>query len=160
TFRLNKVNTYLFADYQDSDGVPRTLVCDLRTGGWVQDVYANEITLHYNNDLQSPPQMLLSDTSGKVYQELDCAGDASEKIDCLVATFEWDGGDLRASPLFGDSYLDCVPQSVITAQPVSQGVAVCAPTTIPASGNRTLAVVSMQGGELQKFLGCVYTWSD
>ena len=160
TFRLNKVNTYLFADYQDSDGAPRTLVCDLRTGGWVQDVYANEITLHYNNDLQSPPQMLLSDTSGKVYQELDCAGDASEKIDCLVATFEWDGGDLRASPLFGDSYLDCVPQSVITAQPVSQGVAVCAPTTIPASGNRTLAVVSMQGGELQKFLGCVYTWSD
>lgn len=160
TFRLNKVNTYLFADYQDTTGTPRTLVCDLRTGGWSTDVYADQITLHYNNDLQTPPQCLLSDAAGRVYQELDCAGDASVKIDCLVATFEWDGGDLRASPLFGDSYLDCVPQSAITAQPVSQGVAICAPTTIATTGSRALAVVSVQGGELQKFMGCVYTWSD
>ena len=160
TFRLNKVNTYLFADYQDTTGIPRTLVCDLRTNGWSTDIYHDPITLHFNNDLQTPPQMVMSDANGNVWQEVDCAGDNSNKIPCLVATFEWDGGDLRASPLFGDSYLDCIPQSVITAQPVSQGVAVCPATTIAASGARTLAVVSVQGGELQKFLGCVYTWSD
>ncbi len=160
TFRLNKVHTYLFADYQDTEGVPRTLVCDLRTGGWSTDIYHDPITLHFNNDLQTPPQMLLTDSNGKVWQEVDCAGDNSNTIPCLVATHEWDGGDLRANPLFGDSYLDCVPQSIITAQPVSQGIAICPPTTIAASTNRTMAVVSVAGGELQKFMGVVYTWSD
>ena len=43
TFRLTWINDFLYADYQDSTGTPRTLVCFLKTGAWVQDQYANSI---------------------------------------------------------------------------------------------------------------------
>jgi len=63
-------------------------------------------------------------------------------------------------PLFGDSYLDCVPQSQITVTPVTQGVAVAPATIISATSMRTRAVVSVEGGQLQKWLGLQIEWSD
>jgi hypothetical protein len=168
-FRLGKINQYLFADYPDTDGVPRTLVCDLRTGGWVTDIYADLIDIHYGAEQQtgsltSAPATyakgLLADARGNVWLQVDCAGDNSNKIPCLVAPFEWDGGDLRSQPLFGDAYLDCVPQSVVTVTPVSQGSNIGTSTVILATGSRTFSPISIQGGELQKFCGLVITWSD
>ncbi len=169
-FRLGKINQYLYADYPgQSDGLPHSMVCDLRTGGWVTDIYADQIDIHYGGEQQSGPlvggtgqypQGLLADKAGKVWRQVDCAGDNSVKIDVLVAPFEWDGGDLRAQPLFGDAYLDCVPQSPVTVTPTSQGNNIGAATVIPATGNRTFSPISIQGGELQKFCGLVITWSD
>lgn len=168
TFRLRKVKTYLFADYQDSTGAPHTLVCDLRTKGWSQDVYNDPIVCHFSQEQQSGPVqvpgspytgMVMGDNFGNVWVEQDCAGDDSTQIPCHIGTFEWDGGDQRMQPLFGDSYIDCQPNSDITVQPVSQGNSICPPTVIPA-GNRTLSPVSVQGGQLQKYMGLLVSWSD
>lgn len=171
TFRLAKVNQYLYADYQDSTGTPRTLVCDLRTGGWVQDIYNDPIICHYQPEQQSGglntnagtlyPSNVMSDENGFVWQEQDCTGDNGVTIKCLVAPFEWDGGDLRAQPLFGDSYLDCVPRSQVTVTPVSQGGSICPPTVIPAgTGGRVFQPISIIGGELQKFVGLQIEWEE
>jgi len=169
SFRLRRVRTYLYADYRDTNNNPRTLVCDLRTRGWSQDVYANPMCCHWGPQQQSGnlvsgnntyTALVMGDNAGKVWKEVDCVGDNSNTIPCHIGTFEWDGGDPRMQPLFGDSYLDCLPQSQITAQPVSQGANICPPTLIAATGTRTFAPISVGGGQLQKYLGCLYSWAD
>jgi len=170
TFRLRKVKTYLFADYQDTDGNPRTLVCDLRTKGWSQDVYGDVIKTHYgprqqSGTLTATPAgryvgMYMADAAGKVYQEQDCTTDVSAHIPCHVGTFEWNGGDERMQPLWGDQYIDLVPQSQVTVTPTTLGANAATATVIPASGNRTFAPISILGGELNKFMGMLIEWSD
>lgn len=170
TFRLRKVKTYLFADYQDMEGNPRTIVCDLRTKGWSQDVYADSLKVHFSPRQQSGTLisapvaqyvgMYMSDNNGNVWKEVDCAGDNSNKIPCHIATFEWDGGDQRMQPLWGDQYLDCVPQSILTVTPTTLGANAAPATIIPASGNRTFAPISTLGGELNKFMGLLVEWTE
>lgn len=170
TFRLRKVKTYLFADYQDTDGTPRTIVCDLRTKGWEQDVYNDPISLHFSPRQQSGtltttplaqyPGMFMADTAGNVWKEQDCAGDNSNKIPCHVATFEWDGGDQRMQPLWGDQYIDCVPQSSVSVTPTTLGANAAPATIIPNTGNRTFAPISVLGGELNKFMGMLIEWTE
>lgn len=169
TFRLSRVNTYLYADYQDTSGIARTIVCDLRTGGWSQDIYANAMDVHYGTEQQEGPLLtsgsayplgIMADTSGKVYTQVDCVNDNGTPIPCLVATFEWDGGDQRAQPLFGDSYLDCVPVSGLTVTPVSLGTGVATPTIIAPSSSRQFVPISVNGGELQKFMGQQIEWTE
>jgi hypothetical protein len=160
TFRLAISAQYLFADYQDSTGTQRTLVMDRRTNGWSQDVYANPMACHYGQQETAPPVLLMGDTTGHVYYENGCVGDNGAAISCQVATFEWDGGDDRAQPLFGDSYLDCIPRVALTVTPVTQGSAAAAATTIAASTTRTFAPISIIGGELQKYMGLQIDWTE
>ncbi len=168
-FRLSKVNTFLYFDYEDTSGIRHTLVHDLRNGGWLQDVYAHNITVHQGIEQQSGPLLtnstayplgILADDSGEVYQQIEGVNDAGTPIHCLIATFEWTGDDLRMQPLFGDAYLDCVPVSGITVTPVSQGAGIATPTVIPPSTSRTFAVISIDGGELSKFVGLQIEWYE
>jgi hypothetical protein len=170
TFRLAVAQGFLYADYQDSTGTPRTLVCDLRTGGWQPDIYGDPIRVHYAVEQQEGtlgtgapalyPMVVLADTAGKVYKQQDLANDDGMAIACLVATFEWDGGDPRSQPQWGDLYLDCLPITPVTATPMSLSAAVGAATVVAAAATRTFSPISAAGGVLKKFLGLQLAWTD
>jgi hypothetical protein len=171
TFRLSLANNYLFADYQDTSGTPRTLVCDLRTGGWCIDQYSTSITCHAN--IVQPPAtipnpgtlffgQIAGDTAGNILQAKDGADDNGTAIPVVVDTFEWDGGDARSNALYGDAYLDCIPTVPISVQPVSQQVAIpgVPATVVPSNNRRTFTTISLNGGQYSKFLGLSLSWSE
>ena len=170
TFRLNVSNNILRAIYQDSTGTYRILVCDLRTKAWSTDVYHDSLCSDCVPDqpsgtLTTAPSLftheVFGDIAGKVWGQQDAHNDNGSPIPVVIGTFEWDGGDERAQPQWGDVYLDCLPASAggISATPVSQGAGIEAATVIP-QGTRTFAPVSVGGESLQKSLGLLLSWTD
>lgn len=181
TFRLAIVNGYLYADYQDSRGIPNTLVCDLRGGGfaWSVDRYVNFVTCHYQPE-QSPgaitgtpmanPLLLMGDSAGHVWKQQDLHNDHDNGIIAILATFEWDGGDARAPSQWGDAYLDLLPathetnpgsgNAGVAVNPLSGGNAIADATYIPFSANRQYVPVSLGGEYEGKFLGLQISWVD
>ncbi len=173
TFRLAWVNGFLYADYQDSTGTPRSLVCYLKTLAWSQDIYANSITcrcamVQPEGTLTTSPGesyglAVMADNQGNVYAPSLTAGDNGANISCTLATFEWDGEPTRQSGLWNSWYLDCVPVSGLTVNSVMFGVAQTPQipaTTIGASSSRVLVECPVPDGSLNRFLGVQITWSD
>lgn len=169
TFRLARVGVYLFADYQDSTGTPRTLVLDLRSGGWSADAYADAIRVHYAPEQQEGtlltntavyPLLVMADSAGNVWKETRLSNDNATGIACLLGTFEFNGGDERAQPQWGDLYLDCLAASAVSATPVSLGAAVTSATVIAANAARQFTPVSLGGRAQLKFLGLQLSWTD
>jgi hypothetical protein len=168
-FRLEYANGYIYADYPGSNG-PATLVCDVRSGAWVTDIYANPMTVHYALEQQSGSltsgagitydTVVMGDSAGNVYREVDCVNDAGMPINCIVATPEWNGGDERAGKQWGDLYVDCVPRNGLTITPTSMGTATSSPTVVLSSNARNFVPVSVGGGELETFLGLVLEWTE
>lgn len=167
TFRLSKVNSYLYADYRDKTNTQRTMVCDLRTGGWVQDVYADQVCGHFQVPKQKEtadlgtdhPTEILFDIGGKVWRQRDRSNDDIIPISARLATFEWDGGSQRNNGLWYDFYVDCIPSSTLTITPVQFGVQAAIATVVPVSG-RVLAQVTVEGGALSRFLGLHFSWDE
>ena len=171
TFRLDRAGYYLYADYQDSGGTPRTLVCDLRTGAWVSDQYADPITCHYSDEQQQGsltstpalyPHLLMVASNGNLFTQAALANDNGTGISCLVATPEWDGGDPRAAGQFGDFYLDCLPAASggLSVLPVSQGASIYTATSVAHSASRQFAVVTLGGAALEQFVGLQVSWLE
>jgi hypothetical protein len=168
-FRLAYCNSYLFFDYRDSNGVARTLVCDLRdmaNPAWIVDNYADLIIRHYT--VEQPEgtvltastryaMMVLTDTAGKVYTEVANHNDNSAPIIGVYGTFEYNGGDIREDQLFNDAFLDLTPRSSVNVVPVVGGVSVGS-HIVPVSTNRiqTNAPIGME----LKYMGVTFNWSD
>ena len=169
TFRLAVFNEFLYADYQDSAGTPRTMVCDLHAKSWCADSYGAFITCHYGAEQQAGaltgapsryPELLLASAAGQVYTQFDQHNDDTLPISCSVQTFEFDGGDIRAFEQWGDEYLDALPVAPVTVTPLSLAAAVATPTVVPASTSRTYAPISLGGSTLQNTLGMGLAWRD
>lgn len=170
SFRLTWIYGYLYADYQDSTGTPRTLVCWLAAKAWMQDSYANSIIarcamVQPEGTLQSSPNALyglavMADNAGNVYQPSLTAGDNGAGIPWNLGTFEWDGEPNRNSGLWEDWYCDVVPGSAITVTPVMFGQQAVPPTTIAASTSRILAQVPVPDGSLNRYLGLQFTGTE
>jgi hypothetical protein len=170
TFRLAYCDGYLYADYQDSGGTPRTLVLDIRRKAWVVDVYGTPVAVHYHPEQQAGtvltatgttyPLLLTGDTAGHVSKQTPATNDGSTTIPCVVPTMEWDGGDTRAGEQWGDLWLDCNPNAGITVTPMAFGAAVAGGGTIGVSASRQQLPVSLNGEVLSDFLGMLCRWTD
>lgn len=170
TFRLSTVNGFLYADYQDFNGVPHTIWSYLPMGGWCTDVYANQIISRCV--LPGPEGTLTStlnrtygiavwgDNAGNVYVETDNTGDNGQPISGMYTTFEWDGEPLRQGGTWEDFYLDCVPRSGITVTPVMFGQQMYPPTVIAPDPNRQLDLINVASGSLARYLGLQIFWTD
>ena len=101
-FRLAVGQGFLYADYPDLTGVWRTLVMDLRSGAWVQDVYADSVPCHYVSEQNNA--LYLGGATGNVYVGANAATDNGTPITCQVATFE-EPADLRSNEYWPDGYL-------------------------------------------------------
>jgi hypothetical protein len=177
SFRLAVVNNYLFVDFLTHGGYPATLVCDLRTGGWSYDSYHDPVICHYqpaqaSASLSTAPAlhtlMVMGDANGGVWVEQDAHNDNLTPISCIVSTSQWDGGDGRSQPEWGDMYLDCLPaarggspHSGVTVLPMSISSAITpAATYIPTSVLRMFAPCSLGGDFFAKALGMQVEWID
>jgi hypothetical protein len=169
TFRLSGRDGYLFADYEDTNGLPHTLVYDIRNNAWVADQYANAITVHYGiedqpGSLESAPntypRVLMGDTTGKVWYVVDRNGDNGTPIPVVIGTFEYDAGDVRSGELWGDAFLDSLPLVQLTVQPTSGGFLIGTPVLIPASTQEQYSPISLGGGVLAQSLGLAIGYLD
>ena len=173
SFRLGLSNTYLYATYQDGTGTFRVLTLDLKTGAWTSDKYAVPVSRVWG--LEGQPgtlnpavpaiytPMVLGDANGKVWQSQDLTSDNGAPIPVTCATFEWDGGDLRALQQFGDAYLDVEPFVPITVQPLSVGAPFGNVTNIPLGMSRQFLPIALGPIEdeiLLKYLGLQLTWEE
>ncbi len=167
-FRLSVIKSYLYADYQDGFGVPHTLVCDLRVGAWEVDVYRDPVTVHYAPDQQQGtllttgtlyPLAVMGTSTGLYLTQGDFLDDNSNLIQCQVNTFQFDGGDLRATPQWGDSFLDGIFPSATNIASTSLTGTIGLGLIPALSTNRQFLTIPMPTGEqVVKFVGLQVAW--
>lgn len=174
-FRLSICNGYLYADYRDSTGTYRTLVCDVRgldVEGWMPkwqpDVYAVPVTCHYAIEQQEStleaatetyPLLLLGDIAGDVHEQAENTNDNGTAIAGVLGTFEFNGGDLRGDQQFNDAFVDVKPVSGLTVTPMSGRTAAASAVSIAATSARVQTAKVAIGQEL-KYLGLLFVWTD
>lgn len=182
TFRLAYCDGFLYADYQDSTGTPRTLTLNLRrpltsimvapaTPAWCVDQYATPVTCHYAIEQQAGSVLttgtrysilVMGNSAGIVGQQSDLTNDLGVPISCVVSTSEFGGGDVRTNDLYGDIFLDSLPNAPagIIATPTLFGAPSGPSQTIPSAAVRTQIPVSLGGGVIQSYLGLRCAWTD
>jgi len=182
-FRLEYVNGYLYATYVSIGGVYNMLVYDTRRNAWCLDLYQNLIGAtgigapttvkgviqKYNEPgtfvAQPQAKVLMGGVDGssggtKIYQQQDLSNDDTKPISGQAGTFEFDGGDVRGPKQWGDLFLDVLPASGITAQPVSLATAVGSALTVAQSATRTRLPYNVNGIQVSDFMGLVVNWTD
>lgn len=102
---------YLFYDYQDTNGNPRTLVYDMEAKGWNVDVTSPVANCHAL--AVGANQILLGCVDGTV-RAFDTAG--SETGTAVVSTGSQNGGSPRTTKRIGGVFLRALAASAITAQ--------------------------------------------
>ncbi len=171
-FRLCYKNSYLYFDYRDSENLPRTLVCDLRdpaNPAWCVDVYADPIGVHYAVEQQAGTllsnsstysALVMGDDNGLVHVQRDLINDNGTPITGVVATQEFNGGDVRGNELYNDQFLDLVPASTtgVSATILEGGISVLGPVTIASAATRVHTNVPI-GLELS-YMGVLLEWID
>ena len=188
SFRLTYSNNYLYAVYIAFESSVGSfycmLTCDLRRMAWSVDVYVSPVTAMYHPEQQA--STLLSSTArydelvmavigqsslgvnrSAVVVQTDMTNDynpgipAGSPIIGNIATFEFDGGDIRAGKEWGDAYIDITPQgSQVSVTPLSLGSGTGSSSIIPTSTTRTQIPVSLGGDVLKDFLGLLVQWVD
>lgn len=177
TFRIAVREGIIYATYRDSTSAPRMMIGEIKQDGpvaWSTDVYPLAMTAPYaieqpEGSLEFAPQLypavVMGSANGNVVKIQDYTNDGGNSgtpITAQVGTFEWNAGDLRMGELWGDMYLDCVAPNGLSAQPISQSIAVpgVSPTVLASNNSRQFAVVSLAGGQLINFGGLNISWTD
>lgn len=134
---LECANGYLYYDYEDISGTPRTLVYDVQAKGWVPDAYQFPVTVH---SLQEGKvnQTLVGCSDGSVRA---LSGTGTETATCVLLTHAENGGDARADKSVGDIF---VKASVAAAGPIivapysgrfTNALAGLSPSTLTGTGS-------------------------
>lgn len=171
-FRLTHSAGYLYATYQDASGTYRQLVLDIKRAAWSIDQYSPVVSATYHPEQQAGTltantavrydELLFGTIDGRVCAQSPLANDLGGGIPCTIATFEFDGGDLRAPTQWGDFFVDLTPAAAngVIVQPTSDAGRIAIATTIPSSASRVRPPVSVGGIVVSEFMGLVFTWTD
>lgn len=182
TFRLAYSNGYLYATYQDSFGAYRCLTYDTRHSAWCDDVWGNGVSTVYA--VPQPPGTLGTETPSLYPSLLLATNDAASPytpvvasmqqgvndintpISVLLATREYDGGDIRAPKQWGDLFLDLIPAATsgVGATLMSLGVPVANASPFPIPSSTTRQRIPLSAGStgplVEAFLGVLLDWTD
>lgn len=176
--RLGVVNGFLYYDYLDSVQTQRTLVCNLKTGAWVQDDYSNisRVSIHAPSGAAASnflipasasrnQQLFMGGVNGAIYVEQSSPTPASgETISCSLVTREEMFGDLRANKMFGDGILDALAAgSNITVTPTFLGSLFGTTTTVTggqSSRPTSPPTIDISGEQLKRSMGLSLAWTD
>jgi hypothetical protein len=171
TFRLEYENYYLYATYQDANGIFNTLVYDTRRKAWSVDVYGVQVTRFYHVEQQvgtllsistEYPSLMMANTSGQILEQTALSNDNGVPIESSIATFEDPGGDTRAPKQWGDIFLDAnlpAPTGMAVSM-MSLGVQVATPLALVQSAPRTRQPLGVGGLVTSDFMGLFFTWTD
>lgn len=175
TFRLAYCNSYLYFDYQDSSGTPRSMVYDFRHQAWSKDAFfTNELgaSIHYGIEQQEGSLngtdtdyglLVIGGSTGVLYEEDDNTDDAGQPFQCILATREFTAGDERAQKLFGDVFLDFLNPAAsgstnLTASSMSLGVPFGS-TALTQNNTRQQVPIDLAGGTYAFALGLFIVWA-
>jgi len=109
---ITLVPGYIFYDYQDTSGVPRTLVYDMEAKGWSVDTYTPTANCHAWA-IGDVNQIMLGCTDGTVRQ---FANSGTESGSAIIATSCQNGGSPRTVKRIGGVFLRAKAVSAITPQ--------------------------------------------
>lgn len=109
---ITLVPGYIFYDYQDTTGFPRTLVYDMEAKGWSVDTYTPTANCH-SWAIGDVNQILLGCTDGTVRQ---FANSGPETGSAIIATGCQNGGSPRTVKRIGGVFLRALAASAITPQ--------------------------------------------
>lgn len=112
--RLSWASSWLFFDYQDTNGDARTLAYDTVLDAWWPDYFTPGVGLHYGDEGESLDSLILCGNDGRVYT-FGGVSDNGTDIACHARTASMNYDDPRTRKLFGDLYLDSDTQSVDVA---------------------------------------------
>jgi hypothetical protein len=126
---------YIFYNYQDTTGTPRTLVYDVEAKGWSVDVYTPTVNCHLW--AVGPVAQLLTGCSDGTVRQLITGG--TETGTSVVLSRSEDGGSSRIVKRMGGWFLRAVAAATVTlafyAQRFQTAITGFTPNTIgPASG--------------------------
>lgn len=175
-FRLGYRGGMLYAIYYGANGVgPLMLVYDRSRKAWVADIYIDQMTAVYGVEQPVAPMegtasrypgVILASNVGGVWQFKDLINDSNRNnnggtpISAMIATREFNGGDMRSNSFWGDQYIDVLAPAGMTVTPITQGQPFANNTAIAANNNRQFIPVSLDGGSLQSFVGLRANWTD
>jgi hypothetical protein len=170
TFRLTYCNYYLYATYQDANGIYNTLVLDTRRNAWCVDLYGTQVCRFYHPEQQAGtlltnstryPELQMADIQGRVSIQTPLSNDLDGGIQVLLATFEDPSGDLRAPKQWGDVFVDATCPAGMTINMMSQAVQVGPPLTVAVSPTRSRQPVSVGNAIITSaFMGLYFSWTD
>jgi hypothetical protein len=101
--KMNVANGYVYYDYLDVNGIPRTLVYDIAAGGWVVDQYQYNAILHILEEGAGVNGTLTGNTDGSV-RPLTLRG--AETGCAILLTGCFNAGDTRGQKHYGDLYIE------------------------------------------------------
>jgi hypothetical protein len=93
---------YIYFDYEDSNGNPRTLTYDVYAKGWVIDAYQFPATSHVEQE--GPAMGTLTGCEDGSIRQLVAIGVEAEQATILMPCFN--AGDTRAQKRWGDVYME------------------------------------------------------
>jgi hypothetical protein len=103
---------YIFYNYQDTTGTPRTLVYDIEGKGWVVDTYSPTVNCHLW--AVGAVDLLLAGCTDGTVRALAAGG--AETATAVLATRSENGGDSRAFKRIGDVFVKAL---VTSSNPVT-----------------------------------------
>jgi hypothetical protein len=159
--------SYIFYNYQDTTGTPRTLVYDMNAKGWVVDVYVPTVDCHLwavTGD-STPSQLLTGCSDGAVRAMLGTGG--VEFGTAIIATRSENGGDSRAFKRLGDVF---VKAQVDASAPIFVGlwqtrftvpVTGYAPNALSGSGKLVPYILDFTSGFADDLddIGALFSWT-
>lgn len=101
-------NGYLYYDYEDANGNPKTLVYDVVAKGWIVDVYGTTVTCHTLEEGEGVNDTLVGCTDNTVR---DLVSSGTETATSVVATGAVNDGDARGFKRVGDIYIKALVQA-------------------------------------------------
>lgn len=101
--KLSCATGYVYYDYVDVNGNPRTLCYDVSAQGWIWDVYQFPVTVHALEEGPNVNDTLIGCQNGTI-RRLDSHG--AEVANAVVLMPSWNAGDGRAQKHWGDMYLE------------------------------------------------------
>lgn len=114
--QLSFANGYLYYDYEDANGIRRTLVYDVKAKGWSVDTYTAVATVHSLEEGQNINDVLMGCIDGTIRTFDPTATDLQQSV---VSTPVLNNGDARAFKTLGDIF---VRAQVEATKPISVGI--------------------------------------
>lgn len=101
--QMSVANGYLYYDYEDINGIRRTLVFDIIAGGWVVDAYGTPVAVHALEEGSGINGVLTGCTDGTIRPLVDSGAETATSV---VLTRSETAGDERALKHWADLYIE------------------------------------------------------
>lgn len=155
---------YLYYDYQDVSGTPRTLVYDVAAKGWSTDAYGAVVTVHALEEGQQVNGTLVGCVDNTVRT---LSGGAAETAISVVATGAMNSGDARAFKRIGDVFIKALAQNAnpialaLYANRYATALAGYAPTSLTGTGALSPYVIDFTAGFAQDVIDieAILSWN-